>query len=224
MIQEYSDAILRYDAVALDKVMNDEYQQAGTVAWSADEYLSSETGKANAKVGAYEVSKHPESFQAPSWGAESSLRQASSRRPLAGLRVVDLTRVIAGPVIGRSLAEMGASVMRVTHPGIPDVSSLHPDLNWGKWNCHLDLKKEADRERLVELIKEADVVIDGYRPSVMERLGFSRQVIFDLVKDRSYGIIHVRENCYGWHGPWVHRSGWQQNSDAVSYLHSQSQS
>lgn len=50
----------------------------------------------------------------------------------------------------------------------------------------------------------------------MDRLGFGRQAVFEMVKDRSRGIIHVRENCYGWHGPWSHRSGWQQISDAVS--------
>jgi hypothetical protein len=52
----------------------------------------------------------------------------------------------------------------------------------------------------------------------MEKLGFGRQAIFALVKDRPHGIIHVRENCYGWHGPWTHRSGWQQISDAVSTI------
>jgi hypothetical protein len=63
--------------------------------------------------------------------------------------------------------------------------------------------------------KEADVVVEGYRPSVMEKYGLGRDDIFDLVKDRGRGIIHVKENCYGWNGPWQGRSGWQQISDAV---------
>ncbi|OTB05174.1 hypothetical protein M426DRAFT_261210 [Hypoxylon sp. CI-4A] len=99
-------------------------------------------------------------------------------------------------------------------PYITDLSPLHQDLNWGKWNCYLNLKDEGDKEKLKALIRDADVVVDGYRPGVMERLGFGRQAILDLVKDRPRGIIIARENCYGWHGPWVHRSGWQQISDA----------
>lgn len=109
--------------------------------------------------------------------------------------------------------------MRVTSPNVTDFSGLHQDLNWGKWNCHLDLKKNPeDREALAELIKEADVVVEGYRPGAMARNGFSREDIFELVKDRDRGIIHVRENCYGWNGPWAHRSGWQQISDACKFF------
>ena len=59
------------------------------------------------------------------------------------------------------------------------------------------------------------MVVEGYRPGSMERNGLGREAILNLVKDRGRGIIHVRENCYGWHGPWKHRSGWQQISDAV---------
>ncbi|KAI1120890.1 CoA-transferase family III [Nemania abortiva] len=104
--------------------------------------------------------------------------------------------------------------MRITSPHITDLSAVHQDLNWGKWNAFLDLKDEADGENLRALIREADVVVDGYRPGVMGRLGFGREAILDLVKDRERGIIHVRENCYGWYGLWSQRSGWQQISDA----------
>ena len=143
--------------------------------------------------------------------------------------------MIAGPTITRSLAELGASVMRVTSPRIVDFTTVFRDLNWGKWNCHLHLKDEDDREKLRNLIREADVVVNGYRPGVsnnpkpdedgmcslltcvqvMDRLGFGRADMFDLVRGRGRGIIHARENCYGWHGPWAHRSGCQGISDAV---------
>ncbi|KAI0533938.1 CoA-transferase family III domain-containing protein [Xylaria digitata] len=130
--------------------------------------------------------------QPAAWWPKNDSYPPSPKRPLAGLKVVDLCRVIAGPAIARGLAEMGAR----------------------KWNASLHLKDEADKEKLRALIREADVVVDGYRPGVMERLGFGREALFDLVKGRERGIIHVRENCYGWHGPWSHRSGWQQISDA----------
>ena len=203
------------DSETIDEMMNETYKQAGAIARSTDEFLNSEHGKANDHVGLYELSKAASSNQPASWWPEQPSMPSSAQRPLAGLKVVDLTRVIAAPTITRSLAEMGASVMRVTSPNVTDHSGLLQDLNWGKWNCSLDLKKNAaDREALVELIKDADVVVEGYRPGAMARNGFSREDIFDLVKDRRRGIVHVRENCYGWYGPWMHRSGWQQISDA----------
>ncbi|KAF5371039.1 hypothetical protein D9757_010309 [Collybiopsis confluens] len=214
VVDRIQSKVLQIDSAELDGLMNDKNRQAGTIAWTADEYFSSEHGQENGQIGLYEIIKDPASTQPQSWWPDHPSIPSSPKRPLAGLKVVDLTRVIAAPTITRGLAEMGASVMRVTSPHITDFSFLHHDLNWGKWNCHLHLKDEEDKKKLRDLIREADVVVDGYRPGVMERLGFGRQAIFDLVKDRSYGIIHVRENCYGWHGPWSHRSGWQQISDA----------
>lgn len=106
--------------------------------------------------------------------------------------------------------------MRITAQHITDLSGVHQDLNWGKWNASLNLKTEEGREMLRELIREADIVVDGYRPGAMERNGFGRDAILDLVQNRNRGLIHVRENCYGWFGPWANRSGWQQISDSVS--------
>ncbi|KAI1659845.1 CoA-transferase family III domain-containing protein [Daldinia decipiens] len=83
-----------------------------------------------------------------------------------------------------------------------------------RWDCFLGLKDETDKEKPRALIRGADVVVDRYRPGVMEGLDFGRQAIFDFAKGRSRGIIVVRENCYGWHGSCAHRSGWQQISDA----------
>ncbi|KAI9043628.1 purine and uridine phosphorylase [Aspergillus affinis] len=180
--------------------------------------LGSIPDEACADVGLYEIFKDPNSAQSPSWWPEHSSLPSSPKTPLADLKVVDLTRVIAGPTITRSIAELGASVMRVVSPHVTDLSPVRQDLNWGKWNTHLHLKDEAGAEKLRELIREADVVVDGYRPGVMDRLGFGRQAVFDLVKDRPRGIIHLRENCYGWYGPWAHRSGWQQISDALMII------
>ena len=215
VVERIQKAVLEHDSASLDELMNEKYRQAGTIAHTANEYFSSEHGKATGKIGLYEITKDHNSKQAPSWWQENASVPASPKRPLAGLKVVDLTRVIAAPSITRSLAEMGASVMRVVSPHVTDLTPVLHDLNWGKWNAFLHLKDEADKETLRKLILEADIVVDGYRPGVMDRLGFGRQAIFDLVKDRPSGIIHVRENCYGWHGPWSHRSGWQQISDAV---------
>lgn len=195
----------RYDAV----------RQAGTICYSVDEFLSSEHGKANAHVGLWEIRDKPKSSQKASWWPESPL--TGPARPLAGLKVVDLTRIIAAPTITRSLAELGASVMRCTSPNLPDVSSLHVDLSWGKWNCSIDLNNLDDRQKLKALIKDADVVVQGYRPGSLDKYGFGEEDILKMCETRERGIIYVRENSYGWHGPWQGRSGWQQISDAVSH-------
>ncbi|KAI5921703.1 CoA-transferase family III [Camillea tinctor] len=213
-VQRMQAAVSQHESGALDELMNEQYRQAGTIARTPSEYFASAHGQASGEIGLYEMGRQPGSAQAAGWWPESASVPSSAKRPLAGLKVVDLTRVIAGPSVTRGLAEMGASVMRVTSPHITDFSALHMDLNWGKWNSHLHLKNADDQAKLRALIQDADVVVDGYRPGVMERLGFGREAIFKLVKDRPRGIIHVRENCYGWYGPWTHRSGWQQISDA----------
>ncbi|KAA8573518.1 hypothetical protein EYC84_005103 [Monilinia fructicola] len=196
----------------MQRIASDEYKQAGTICWTKEEYKNSEHGKANAKAGLFEIRHHPNPTQVPSWWPETE--QTGPKRPLAGLKIVDITRVIAAPVIARGLAEMGASVMRITPPHLQDYSSLHCDLNWGKWNTHLDFRDEDDLEKAKELIRDADIVVTGYRPGVLDKYGLGNDGIRELVKERSRGIIIARENCYGWHGPWAYRSGWQQISDA----------
>lgn len=212
--ERFQKVVEKIDSKDLDKMMNDTYKQAGTIAWTTEEFLESEHGRANAQVGLYGLQKVSGYSQPAAWWPENFSLPSSPKRALAGLKVVDLTRVIAAPTITRALAEMGASVMRITAPHITDLSAVHQDLNWGKWNASLNLKTEEGREMLRKLIREADVVVEGYRPGAMERNGFGRKAILELVRNRNRGIIHVRENCYGWFGPWAHRSGWQQISDA----------
>ncbi|TDZ62087.1 Succinyl-CoA--L-malate CoA-transferase beta subunit [Colletotrichum trifolii] len=214
VVERFKNLVAKYDYQEFDELINNKARQAGVIAWSSEDYFASEQGKACSKVGLYEILKGGNTAQPASWWPENEGLPSSSSRPLAGLRIVDLSRIIAGPAISRGLAEMGASVMRVTSPNVTDMSVLHQDLNWGKWNCHLDLDRDEDKEKLRALIREADVVVDGYRPGVMQKLGFGRDDVFKLVEERDRGIIHLRENCYGWHGPWKERAGWQQISDA----------
>ncbi|KAF2681151.1 CoA-transferase family III [Lentithecium fluviatile CBS 122367] len=208
----YEEKLAQIDSEKIQKVSSDEYKQAGTICWTTEEFKNSEHGKANAHVGLYEVQAVKNEKQPPYWWPEAP--QTSAARPLAGLKVVDLTRVIAAPAVTRGLAELGASVMRITASHITDMSNLHCDLNWGKWNAYLDFRKEEDREKLRALVREADVVVQGYRPGVLDKYGFSLDGLLNLTKNRERGLIVVRENCYGWYGPWSYRTGWQQISDA----------
>ena len=205
-------AVSELDSDALQKLMSDEYKQAGTICWTTEEFKNSEHGKANAHVGLYEICLKENAAQKPSWWPDTA--QTSAKRPLVGFKVVDLTRIIAGPTITRGLAELGASIMRITAKHLPDMHLLHPDLNWGKWNASLDLRTEEGRETLRNLILDADCVVSGYRPGVLKKYGFDTDDILKLCEKRDHGIIVVRENCYGWNGPWSYRSGWQQISDA----------
>ncbi|KAI8297908.1 Succinyl-CoA--L-malate CoA-transferase beta subunit [Colletotrichum sp. SAR11_59] len=216
VVERFAKVVAQYNWKELDELLNEKNKHEGSIAWSSQEYFASEQGKAVAHVGLYEIVNDSDTSHTGTWWPENDNLPSSPKRPLAGLKVVDLSRIIAGPAVSRGLAELGASVMRVTSSYVTDMSVLHQDLNWGKWNCHLDLNSEADKEKLRALIRDADVVVDGYRPGVMQKHGFGREDIFDMVKGRTRGIIHLRENCYGWHGPWKNRGGWQQVSDAVS--------
>ncbi|CZT14614.1 related to acyl-CoA transferases/carnitine dehydratase [Ramularia collo-cygni] len=214
----YMEVCAKETAANLESLLDGSARQACTVVKTTEQYKASPHGQANSHVNLYEVHHRPNPAQSPGWWP--STPQTGLQRPLAGLKVLDLTRVIAGPSATRGLAELGASVMRVTAKHLPDFTGLQPDLNWGKWNCFLDLRELSDREKLKQLILQADVVVDGYRPGVFDKYGFGVEGTLRLCADRERGIIYARENAYGWNGPWKHRSGWQPISDAntgISY-------
>lgn len=190
----YAEECSKHSALELEELLNEKARQACTIARPLEEYLGTEHGKANADVGLYEIHRKEFPSQKPGWWRP--IETTSVQRPLAGLKVVDLTRVIAGPAISRGLAELGASVMRVTAPHLSDFTGLHPDLNWGKWNCCLDLRNGDDRAKLRNLIVEADVVVDGYRPGVFDKYGFGVEGVLELCRNRGFGVIYARENSY----------------------------
>ncbi|KAI0550108.1 CoA-transferase family III [Xylaria curta] len=137
---------------------------------------------------------------------------------LRGIRVIELCRVIAGPTIGRSLAAHGASVLKVTSPQIPDVPFFQLDVNAGKHTTSLHLKDPADRAIFEALLVTADVIIDGYRPGVTARLGYSPEVLALKVCQRGRGIIYVAEDCFGGSGQiadCVTGVAWEQGSFMV---------
>jgi crotonobetainyl-CoA:carnitine CoA-transferase CaiB-like acyl-CoA transferase len=132
-------------------------------------------------------------------------------RPLAGIKVIDFSRVIAAPVISKMLAVLGAEVLKVTWENLPDVAATWVELSTGKRDTNLDLKSENGKNKLSELVESADVLIDGYRPGVLAKLGFDAESLRKI----NPSLIYVRENCYGWKGPLSYRSGWQQVSDCL---------
>lgn len=124
-------------------------------------------------------------------------------RPLSGLRVLDLSRVLAGPVCGRALAAHGADVMNIASPNLPNLPRLIADTGRGKLSAHIELRDAAGKEALRSLLREADIFLQGYRPGGLADLGFSPQ---DTARLRP-GIVHVSLSAYGHVGPWSGRRG-----------------
>lgn len=123
-------------------------------------------------------------------------------RPLAGLKVLDLTRVLAGPVATRFLAAFGADVLRIDPPGW-DEGVVVPEVTIGKRCATLDLRKTGDRAVFEQLLREADVLVHGYRPDALEKLGLGDEARRAL----NPALIDVALSAYGWSGPWRHRRG-----------------
>lgn len=125
-------------------------------------------------------------------------------RPLAGIRVLDCTRAIAGPMATRLLAGFGAEVLRVDPPGYAEWADRDAtQLTLGKRCTNLDLKSAAGRERFLALLAGADVFVHGFRPGVFDELGLGADVREQARPD----LIEVTHNAYGWTGPWAGRRG-----------------
>ncbi|MDM0112789.1 CoA transferase [Variovorax sp. J22R133] len=127
---------------------------------------------------------------------------AADARPLTGIRVLDLTRILAGPVGGRALAAYGADVMLVNSPNLPNISAI-ADTSRGKLSTHIDLRTDEGRTALRALASEAHVFTQGYRPGGVAALGFG---VNELARLRP-GIVCVSLSAYGTQGPWAGRRG-----------------
>lgn len=124
-------------------------------------------------------------------------------RPLAGVRVLDLTRVLAGPTAGRTLAEHGADVLHVTASHLPYQAELLMDTGHGKRCAMLDLREAAGVATLEALVRDADVFLQSYRPGSLAARGFSAKALAALRP----GIVCVEVCAYGHAGPWAQRRG-----------------
>ncbi len=182
--------------------------------WEAEaleDAIVSAGGCAAAMRSIEEWSQHPQGAavsQAPlvdweNWPAiDDEAGPFTSDLPLKGLRVLDLTRVIAGPSASRFLSLFGADVLRIDPP-FWEEPGIAAEMTLGKRCAGLDLRTKTDREVLSTLIQSADVLLHGYRPGALENLGFGPGDLREL----NPKLIDVSLCAYGWSGPWSQRRG-----------------
>ena len=132
-------------------------------------------------------------------------------RPLDGLRVLDLTRVLAGPIATRTLALLGADVLRVDPPFLPEPATQYLDTGAGKRSILLDVHTRPDRDRFLDLLAEADVLVTGYRPGSLDALGLDPAA----AAERRPGLVVARLSTWG-AGPWGDRRGFDSIVQAAS--------
>ncbi len=127
----------------------------------------------------------------------------ASAQMLSGIRILDLTRILAGPVCGRTLAAYGADVMLINSPALPNIDSI-VETSRGKLSAHIDLHQSADKSALLNLVKESDVYMQGYRPGALAAHGLTAESLAEI----NPGIICTSLSAYSHCGPWRDRRGY----------------
>lgn len=175
----------------------------GAMARTREEWLAHPQGIALHNVPAIVIDKIGDSEPMP---------PPAASRPLSQINVLDLTRVLAGPTCGRTLASHGANVLKINSPNLPSVPPFVMDTGHGKRSAFLDLDQASDLETLHQLIQTTDIFSQGYRKGALDKRELSPAA---LAATRP-GIIYVSINAYGHVGPWAQRPGWEQLAQTAS--------
>lgn len=191
----------RFEAAAADAGL------VATMMRTPAQWMAHPQGQASAALPLIEISRIGE--------APPRRMSRNPERPLSDVRVLDLTRVIAGPVAGRTLAAHGADVMRVTGPHLPALPNVDVDMGRGKLSASLDLRAPEECDSLASLLRDAQVLIDGYRPGALGGHGFSAAACAEMKP----GIVVATLSAYGHAGPWKDRRGFDslvQNASGIN--------
>ncbi|MBT5107437.1 MAG: CoA transferase [Rhodospirillaceae bacterium] len=199
-----SRAVSQWDALDLENAI-DEARACGGMVRANSEWLDHPHGQALAAKPVVEITKIGDSEPEP-------FEVGPDVRPLSGIRVLDLTRILAGPIAARTLAEHGADVMMVAAADTPQIKNFVMDTCHGKRSCFLDLATTDGVEALQALVRNADVFSQGYRPGVLNARGFGPEQLAALRP----GLIYTSINCFGYDGPFKHRGGWEQVAQTVT--------
>ena len=195
-------AVAKWDALELEEAII-AAGGAGGMVRTMDEWSRHPQGRAVASMPLMEILRIGECPPQP---------LPRGDRPLSGIRVLDLTRVIAGPSCARTLAEHGADVLKVSAAHLPHLGRQEYDTGHGKLSTYIDLREETGKETLRGLVRDADVFSQGYRPGAIANRGFSPEA---LAKIRP-GIVAVSLCAFGHAGPWAGRRGFDTVIQTVS--------
>jgi hypothetical protein len=195
-------AVARRDALELEAALI-QRQVCGGVVYSRREWAGHPQGRAIAGLPVLTITRIGDAPPEP---------LPAGDRPTSGVRVVDLTRVLAGPTCGKTLAEHGADVLHVSAPHLESGQMFELETGIGKRQAFLDLNVPAEAHAMRDLIRGADVFAQGYRLGALDRRGISPAQVAALRP----GIVYVSENCYGPIGPWAQRPGWEQLGQAAT--------
>lgn len=196
------EAVSKWDALELEEAII-AAKGAGGMVRSMDEWAAHPHAQALATLPLMEIIKIGESPPEP---------LSDGSRPLSGVRVLDLTRVLAGPTAARTLAEHGADVLKITAAHLPNIGYQEYDTGHGKLSAQLDLRQPEQLETLRGLIRETDVFSQGYRPATLGQRGLSPEELAQLRP----GIIYVSLSAFGHVGPWASRRGFDTVIQTVS--------
>lgn len=200
--ESVQEAAATWDAQALEDALAEAGMCAGIVR-SREEWEAHPQGQAVSRLPLLEVTKVGDS-------PVEGFRQGD--RPLSGVRVLDLSRVLAGPVGARSLAEHGADVLRITAPHLAAQPEIDVDTGLGKLAAQLDLRRADEQERLLGLVRDADVFLQAYRPGTLAERGLSPEALAEVRP----GIVYVSLSAYSHAGPWSQRRGFDSLVQSVS--------
>jgi crotonobetainyl-CoA:carnitine CoA-transferase CaiB-like acyl-CoA transferase len=196
------DGVAKWNADDLEDAIAQAHACGGKVR-TYDEWLAHPQGQYLAGRPLIEIDKIADSAPEP---------MPPGERPLTKIRALDMTRILAGPVAARTLAEHGAEVLMVTAKHLPQTPEHVRDTSHGKRSCFLDLANPDESAKLKDLVRGADVFSQGYRPGVLAARGFGPE---DLARIRP-GIVALTISCYGSGGPYADRAGWEQVAQAVT--------
>jgi len=188
-------AVSGWDGLALEDAVH-EARGCAALVRTREAWLSHPQSAAVARLPLIEVERMGEAPPEP---------LAAGERPLAGIRVLDLTRVLAGPTCARTLAEHGADVLKISASHLPDSGEMDIDTGLGKLSAALDLRREPERQRLLSLVGagRCDIFSQGYRPGALAARGLAAE---ELARLRP-GIVYVELSAWGRLGPWSARRG-----------------
>jgi crotonobetainyl-CoA:carnitine CoA-transferase CaiB-like acyl-CoA transferase len=176
-----------------------------SIARSPEEWQAHPQGQALAGVPIVQLKKLGDAPAKP---------RADGPRPLSGVKILSFTHAIAGPTVGRTLAEQGAQVLNATFPNHYEHDFIYAEANVGSRSANIDLRKEQERAQFEELLKETDILVNNHRHGKLEAHGLKPETLLE----KRPGLIIVKISCFGSQGPFAQRGGFDMNASAATGL------